>query len=113
MIRRPPRSTLYSSSAASDVYKRQPKYSGSRLVPGHAACQPLQCLRCSAAVSALRIMVRQEAFGDGGAVKAPAENQGFGYPNHHLCVIREGPGALCGVVEFLHCPVLALNVTWL
>eukprot|EP00658_Telonema_sp_P-2_P037572 TRINITY_DN27016_c0_g1_i1.p1 TRINITY_DN27016_c0_g1~~TRINITY_DN27016_c0_g1_i1.p1 ORF type:complete len:110 (+),score=11.66 TRINITY_DN27016_c0_g1_i1:140-469(+) len=33
MIRRPPRSTLSSSSAASDVYKRQVRQSPVRLVP--------------------------------------------------------------------------------
>src|SRR5664280_103403 len=41
MIRRPPRSTLSSSSAASDVYKRQPLRPGdatvSRLLPGEHA----------------------------------------------------------------------------
>src|SRR5674536_405278 len=34
MIRRPPRSTLSSSSAASDVYKRQGAYSSSAVVRG-------------------------------------------------------------------------------
>src|SRR5674536_406894 len=37
MIRRPPRSTLSSSSAASDVYKRQAELSHDRL-QGHAEC---------------------------------------------------------------------------
>src|SRR5664280_2660343 len=37
MIRRPPRSTLSSSSAASDVYKRQ--------VGEHDVADPLQCLQ--------------------------------------------------------------------
>src|SRR5664280_949212 len=36
MIRRPPRSTLSSSSAASDVYKRQPTHSTSGTTPAHS-----------------------------------------------------------------------------
>src|SRR5665648_513407 len=48
MIRRPPRSTLSSSSAASDVYKRQPIYTDIRMVEAgitkHGHKCPITCV---------------------------------------------------------------------
>src|SRR5664280_3363436 len=69
MIRRPPRSTLSSSSAASDVYKRQVSFtggsSGLRMPPGSFdfTLNYLSMVALAIAVVALAAFVKRSAFG--------------------------------------------------